>query len=465
MRQNVGITEQIAHFVVNVRAREVPEEVKETAKEHLLDGLATMLGGVPEAASRLIRRHVARLGGRREATILGTRLKAPCQHAALANAVQGHVLDYDDTQLATSETRPFGHLTHPTTPVLAASLATAERLHSTGMDLLEAYIAGVEVACRLADAIDASHYLNGFHPTGTLAAFGATAACCRLLDLDETRIRWALGITASLASGVRANRGTMTKSLNAGRAAENGVLAARLASEGFSASSKVFEDPMGYLSAASQNAVDRKLLVFGHPYFFSRPGVAIKPYACAVVLHPSLDVILDLVVRHDIKPQQVRKVRVGMSSYSAAPLVYPRPATGLQGKFSMPFSAAVAILDRKVALDQYTDHKVRHPKTVALMKRVELYYASETERFGHEQARANVEIFLKDGRIYRERATVARGHPMKPLSRQALEEKFRACASRCLEARAIQRLISSVRDIEHASSVSVLVNRMIGKGS
>ncbi|HEX7228060.1 MAG TPA: MmgE/PrpD family protein, partial [Candidatus Binatia bacterium] len=184
----------MAQFVATLSAKELPEEVKEAAKKHLLDGFATMLGGAAEEASQRIGDYLRDFRSRPESTVIGSARKVNAQYAALANGIRGHVLDYDDAQLATSPSRPYGQLTHPTTPVLAAALALAEKIKATGLELLIAYIAGIEVACRLADAIHPDHYLKGFHPTGTIGAFGATAACAHLLNLDFTRIRSALGI-------------------------------------------------------------------------------------------------------------------------------------------------------------------------------------------------------------------------------------------------------------------------------
>ena len=155
-------------------------------------------------------------------------------------------------------------------------------------------MAGVEVACRLGDAVDPHHYMDGFHPTGTLGVFGAAAACGYLLGLDRERIGWALGIAGGLSAGLRANRGTMAKALNAGRAAENGVMAATLAAKGFTASAGVFEDPMGFFHAACGNRYDRERLRFGSPWFLRTPGIVIKRYPCAGVMHPMLDTLLAL---------------------------------------------------------------------------------------------------------------------------------------------------------------------------
>jgi 2-methylcitrate dehydratase PrpD len=462
MNRRAGHTERIARFVTRVRFRSIPHEVTERAKEHLLDGLATMLGGAAEPASGKIHSYLARLNGTEEATVLGSRLKLPCQHAALANGVQGHVLDYDDVQLATYKSRPFGQQTHPTVPVLAAALATGERLRSSGADFLAAYIAGVEVACRLADAIDPEHYLCGFHPTGTIAVFGAAAACCHLLRLNEVQARSALGIAGSLAAGLRANRGTMTKALNAGRAAENGVLAAALAADGFSASKNIFEDPMGFFSAAAKNKADGSLLSFGRPYFFLAPGIAIKAYPCPVVLHPVLDAVLDLIRRYDIDSQDIRSITVGMGPRSAAPLAYSRPQNGLQAKFSLPFSVAAAAAERRVGLEQYQDAKIHDRRIRILMKRVELQQDPTLDGGGEGAAPARVEIWLEDGTRHRAKTAWPSGHPKKPLSRQSLEEKFQECARSSLGAKKSGRVIRAVWAVESLPSIAGLIGLMKG---
>lgn len=286
--------ENIGKFLAQTNLRNIPSPVCEQAKLHLLDGLATMLGGAKEESSRILRRHFPSQMKNSAATILGAPGKFCAEHAALINGAQGHALDYDDAQLATLPSRPTGQQTHPTTPVLAAALALAESRHLSGAALLAAYVVGVEVACRLGDAVDPSHYLDGFHPTGTLGVFGAAAACAHLLKLEPRLIRNALGIAGTLAAGLRANRGTMAKGLNAGRAAENGLLAAKLASDGFTASQNIFDDPMGFFAAMCRNRVDRNLLQFGDPFFFAKPGVALKLYPCAGVLHPALDLTLEL---------------------------------------------------------------------------------------------------------------------------------------------------------------------------
>ena len=453
-RRSESVSDNVTRFIARASARDLSQTIKNAAKEHLLDGFATMLGGAAEEASRRIDRYLQNFPPKSESTVIGSQIKFAAQYAALANGIRGHVLDYDDAQLATLPSRPYGQLTHPTTPVLAAGLALAEKIKATGLELLIAYIIGVEVACRLADAIHPGHYLRGFHPTGTIGAFGATAACAYLLKLDPTQIRCALGIAGSLASGVRAHRGTMAKSLNAGHAAENGIVAATLAESGFTASNDIFDDPMGYFAAACHGRVDRKLIKFGPPFFLVRPGVAIKIYPCAGVLHPALDAIIELAKQHDLRSDNVKKIRVSLGPDAALPLVYNRPRTALEGKFSLPFSAAVALVYRRAGLNEYTDANVLDSKIAALMKRVLLVRDQRLRSLGNLGCRADVEIELNNGRTYRKRASVAKGHPKKPLTREELEEKFHQCAGESISPRAARKFIEDLWSIEKLDTLA-----------
>ncbi len=447
------LSTRIGGFLQRVGSRGVPRRVREIAKEHLLDGFAVMLGGGAEEASRKIRAHVGALGGRGEARVIGTALKVPCQMAALANGVQGHVLDYDDAQLASVSSRPLGQQTHPTAPVLAAALALAEKTRAGGADLLAAYVAGVEVACRLGDAVEPEHYMNGFHPTGTLGVFGATAACACLLGLDRTRAARALGIAGGLSAGLRANRGTMAKALNAGRAAENGVLAATLAARGFTASEHVFEDPMGFFSAACANRYDRALLRFGSPWFLREPGIAIKPYPCAGVMHPMLNALLGLLERHRVDPDAVHRLYVRVHPDAARPLVYDRPERGLEAKFSLPYTVAAVLLDRRLSLAHYTDARVRDLRIRALMPRVELVRDPGLNAPGGKGIVTRVELVLEDGLRYYEAAPDGSGG--RP-DRAALEEKFRKCAehARIGARRSLQEFLDKLWTLESVDSLA-----------
>ncbi len=448
------VSQSISDFIARTRAKNIPAEVRESAKLHLLDGLATMLSGAKEESAQLLCRHYSVLSRKPEASVLGTKIRLAAEQAALINGVQGHVLDYDDAQMTTLASRPMGQQTHPTSPVLAALLALAESRRANGSALLASYIVGVEIACRLGDAIDPSHYLDGFHPTGTLGAFGAAAACSHLLKLNPVAVRHALGIAGTLSSGLRANRGTMAKGLNAGRAAENGLLAAKLAGNGFTASENIFDDPMGFFSAACRNKVDGNLLRFGKPFFFGKPGVGIKLYPCAGVLHPALDLLLRLRQRYTLVPERIKSISVTLDANAALPLVYAWPKDALQAKFSLQFAVTVTIADGAAGLQQFSAERVRDAKLHKLMKRVELIRRPASKQRRQIGIDTQVEIATEHGVIYGARDRIARGHPTRPASRAEIEEKFHQCADGVLPTPSIAKFLENFAALEQAPSIT-----------
>jgi len=439
----VGVTAEVARFIVETS--QVPDPVRERATNHLVDGVAVMLAGAAAESGRIVREHLREVGGNPQAVVVGSRVRAPLQLAAWANGTAAHALDYDDTQLATDPRSVYGLLTHPTAPVLPAALAAAEHVGASGQELLDAYVVGVEVACRTADAVDPRHYRDGFHSTGTLGTFGACAAAARLLGCDLDQTLRALGLAASMAAGLRENFGTMTKPFHAGRAAENGLLAVLLARRGWTAARDILEAKRGFYSAAAggfdPSKIEGKL---GNPYFFESPGISIKPYPSGSLSHPAQDVLLDLVREHDVRPEEVERIEVGVNSHVPNALIHTRPQTALEAKFSLQFQMAVGVVDRRAGLAQFTDERVRDPAVRALMERVHVYVDPEIDALGYNEMRMKVAIYLRDGRVLAGRADMARGHPRRPMSRQEVSEKFLECAALVMPRYQAQRLLEAL---------------------
>jgi 2-methylcitrate dehydratase PrpD len=459
----MGLTQEVASFVAKTRQRDIPAEVISLAKNFILDGLGVALAGSTDECSRIMQEQIRRMEGRPDCAVLGTGLRAPAAKAALANGVAAHAMDYDDTQLSTSKEAVYGLLTHPTTPVLAAVLAVGEEERISGSDLLLAYLIGVEVECRIADAINPRHYQSGFHSTATMGGLGAAMAVGKLLGLKEEALARTLGIAASLASGLRENFGTMTKPLHAGRAAENGVTAALLAQAGFTAATNILEARRGFYNAMAGGYDESKIAArLGRPYFMQTPGISIKPYPSGSLSHPAQDLILDLVKQHDLRAEDIEAIDVGTNSNVPNALIYPMPKTALEGKFSIPFCMAIAVLERKAGIAQFTDKKVRDRKVIDLMKRVTLYVDDELEALGYDQVRSRIRVKLKDGKIIEGRCDVARGHPEKPMSWAELEEKFRDCAALVLPRKGVEETIQMVARLEQLRSLSPLLRALGG---
>ena len=462
--QSGGTTQEIARYIVRTRYRDLPDDVLDLARGFILDGLGVALAGSTEECARIVQRQTRQMGGKNEASILGTTMMAPAPRAALANGVAGHAMDYDDTQLSTSKQAVYGLLTHPTTPVLAAVLAISEKEKMSGKDLVLAYVLGVEVECRVADAINPRHYQSGFHSTATMGGLGAAMAAGKLLRLREERLVAALGIAASMASGLRENFGTMSKPLHAGRAAENGVTAALLARDGFTAATNILEARRGFFNAMAGGYDESKITGrLGSPYFMKQPGISIKPYPSGSLSHPAQDLILDLVKEHDLKADDIEGIDVGTNSNVPNALIYPMPKTALEGKFSIPFCMAIAVLERKAGIGQFQDRKVRDKKVIELMKRVTLYIDQELEQLGYDQVRSHVRVRLKNGRVVEGRYDVARGHPEKPMSWTDLAEKFHDCAGVVLPRNKIDRAIELVAQIETLKTLKPLFGALSAK--
>ena len=455
-----SLTDEVVGFLLNQIPP--PKEVREKAIEHVLDGFAVMLAGSRTDCAKKLADFVHEKGGVPTSTIIGFDFKTTPQDAAMINGTSGHADDYDDTQLSTSPDRIYGLLTHPTVPVLAAALAVGEQLECSGNEFLDAFVAGFEVECKLAEAIKPEHYRRGFHTTGTMGAFGAFAASGRLLGLDEQEYRHALGITASLSSGIRVNFGTMTKPLHAGMAASNGVTACMLAKRGFTSDRNALDGPWGYMQILG-NGYDPDMIVgkLDDPYALIYPGATFKLYPCGSLGQPSMDTLLEIVTELDLGAKDVREVRLRAGLNILEPLRYAEPVNDLQAKFSLQFGLASILLRRKAGLREYTTEFVNRPKVRETMRKVKTVLDPELARMGVEKMRSVVEVELQDGRVVRRLAEKARGTPEKPLKGHELEDKFRECASFVLDEEKTDRVLKTIRGIEKLPSIEELSSQLI----
>jgi 2-methylcitrate dehydratase PrpD len=285
----------------------------------------------------------------------------------------------------------------------------------------------------------------------------------KIFRLKEEQLLRTLGIAASMAAGLRENFGTMTKPLHAGRAAENGVNAALLARDGFTAATNILEAPRGFFNAMAGGYDASKIRGrLGTPYFIKEPGISIKPYPSGSLSHPAQDLILDLVLQHDLKAGDIERIDVGTNSNVPNALIYPMPKTALEGKFSIPFCMAIAVIERKAGIAQFSDRKVRDKKVIELMKRVTLYVDDELERLGYDQVRSRIRVVLKNGRLIEGRYDVARGHPQKPMSWAELGDKFRDCAALVLPDKNAEDVVALIARVEKLKSLKPLLHALIG---
>jgi 2-methylcitrate dehydratase PrpD len=425
------LTRHVADFVAASRPGDLPPDVIELGRKSILDGLGLALAGAAAESGHIINAYLADIGfSSGDSTVLGTKLRLPARFSAFANAIAVHAHDFDDTQLAVAKNRVYGLLMHPTAPVLPAVLAVAERQGSSGADFTAAYHVGIEVCCKVAEAMAPRHYQDGFHTTGTSGTFGAAAGVANMMRLDGETTAYVLGLAGSQSAGFRENFGTMTKPFHPGRSAESGVLAADLVQRGFSATGKILEAPRGFFNAASgghdDGAIRGKL---GAPWTFAMPGISIKPYPSGSLTHPAMSLVADLIQAHDIKPDQVTRIRVGTNRHMPTTLLHHNPTTELQAKFSMQFSMAILVLRRRAGLEDYTDETVNLPEVRAMMDRVDFHVDPVADAAGFDKMTSIVEIHLNDGRVICGQADFGKGSPVNPMSWSDVAAKFEGCAS------------------------------------
>jgi 2-methylcitrate dehydratase PrpD len=453
MVRAVSALGQLAEFVVKTRLEDCPPAALAQVRRAALDTLGVMLAGAPEPPARLVREVARAEGGLPLCTVVGTRLRTSATWAALANGTAGHAHDFDDTS--------FVLMGHPSVVLLAATLAVGEAAMADGRTLVLGYVVGFEVGAALGQAVNPAHYHRGWHATATLGTLGAAAAAARAMGLDVEATTHALAIAASLASGLKANFGSMTKPLHAGHAARNGVLAVLLAREGFTGSPHALDGPQGFLAAfAPEAALDEALAALGRRYHLVETGVAIKPYPSCALTHPAVEALLELRQTHALRPEQVAAVEVGVSPLAPGVLLYPRPVTALQRKFSMEYCAAVALARGAVGFEAFEEGEVRDPQVRRLMERVRMVVDPSLPSAGTEQAWSRVTVRLTDGRVLALPPRGATGHPERPLSWEALRAKFLSCASTVLRRGEAEGLAEQIAHLEEIPDLRALTARL-----
>lgn len=449
----MGPTEIAANFIVETDYEQIPRDVVKLAKRSILDGLGCILAGTEEASGKIITEYVKEMGGNPEASVIGGGFKTSAPQAALANGTMGHALDYDDVAV--------NWLGHPTIALLPAVLAIGEREKLSAREVLEGYIIGFEVTAKLGAAIGMGHYAWGWHATATLGTMGAAAAAAKMLRLDAHQTKMALGIAASLAGGTRQNFGTMTKPFHAGSASRNGTVAALLAKRGFTADGAILESPMGFCSLFSGGAdydIAKAAAGLGTPFAILSPGVSMKPYPCCYLTHRCIDAILYLAMEHGIRAEDVELVECRTSEFVPQVLIHSQPKAALEGKFSMQYCMAIALLDRQVGLKQFTDEKVLDPKAQELLKRVKFVHP---EGASFNEA---VTIKLKDGRELCHEVANPKGDPQNPMTDEELTAKYRGCANIVLSPQETQNSLEMVSHLEDLKDIAEIMDLLRLKG-
>ena len=439
-----GATAAVVSAVRGVAFSDLPPEAVAVAKCCVLDWLGCALAGSAEPLAAMVAEEVLAEGGTPEATLVGRAEMAPASGAALANGAASHALDFDDTHLAM--------MGHPTAPVAPAALALGERLGSSGADVLAAVVAGVEAECRVGLLVSPSHYARGFHATATLGAFGSAAACAVLLDLDEAAFLHALGIAGTQAAGLKAVFGTMCKPLHAGTAARNGLLAARLAARGFTSSPAVLEAPQGF-GATHADALAGTDALDAAAARFLVTRTLFKYHAACYLTHAAIEAALSLRDDEGVKPADLVAAEVRVHPTCVGVCDIAEPATGLEGKFSLRATVAMALLgDDTADPAAYADARMADPELVALRDRIAVVPTA-----GLATTEAVLAVRAADGLEVEARADT--GVPAADVAQQwrRLAAKFAGLAAPVVGRGRAAEVVDAVDGLEHSSSVGELL--------
>lgn len=439
----MNVTKDFSTFLATFRFEDLPEAAVHQARRGVLDWIGCALAGSRHKTIEILLSVLRSAGGGDQAHVFGHKLKLGQIEAAIANGQMGHLFDYDDTHMG-------GVILHANSPILPALFALAERGGIDGRRLIAAYAAGFEAGVRIGQAAPA-HHDGGWHLTGTLGTIAAGAACARLLALDPTQTMHVVGLATTQASGMQQNRGTSAKSFHAGKAASNGLLAALLAQAGFDSSHEIIEGRYGFCRTYSTVAKPEAVLdALGSRWEIINNGY--KPYACGVVLHPAIDAMVALGERVRLDAAKIARVELRVHPHMVKITGVREPTTGLQSKFSVYHSAAVAYLDGTAGLAQYTDARATAAEVIALREKV---VVTIDESFRRDQAQAA--IVTVAGERHEADVAHATGTIDNPMSDGAIEAKFLANATPVIGAGRAREIAACVWRLETLPDVRILV--------
>jgi 2-methylcitrate dehydratase PrpD len=427
-----AVTRELAGFIAGSRWQDIPPEVRREGVRGLLNYIGCALGGCGDEAIGLATRVLSPSFGAPQAGLVGRTERCDVLNAAFLNAASANVLEYDDTHLPT--------VMHPAAPVAPGLFALAEARGTSGVELVHAFILGVEAGCRIGTAVMPHHYRRGAHITATCGIFGAASAAGKLIGLDAVRMNWALGHAATQSAGLVESLGSMSKSIGVGNSARNGLASALFAEAGFTAAESAIEGRYGFAAVAS-DTVDLGKITDGLGERWEILANAYKPYPCGVVLFPVIDACLEL--RKRLEVSRIARIVVRGHPLLRERTDRPDVGDGRSAKVSLQHTIAVALLQGAAGLAQYTDAAVADPSVQALRDKVT---AEDDAAIPVESA--VVAVQLDDGSSLSEHVRHGRGTPGRPMSDIELDAKVSELAAFGAPFVDTPALIAALRDVE-----------------
>jgi 2-methylcitrate dehydratase PrpD len=449
------VTDILARFVTETDYSSVSQPALVNTKMHILDTLGVALAGIPTEAPRIVFDYCKRLGDSEESAIWGTRQRSSAPMAAFANGLLAHAIDYDDWE-------PFIHAGHPSSMVVGAALTLGESIAASGKDLLKAYVLGIEILTKIA-AAGPNLQNRGFHSTPVLGSLGAAVACASLLKLDSGKIKAALGVAASGCGGIHRQQGSMVKPFHAGNSARNGVEAALLAEQGFTADTAILEAPRGFCDTFFGKDTcdyDKMISDIGNPYFLESPGLGLKKHPCSAPQFLAADAALHLKHENNFRFADVARIEVSIPPERYRRHYHAEVKTGLRGKFAINYVVAVAILDGKLEIPTFTDEKVNQPEVQNALGKVNVIIDESIPEPGPY---CPVTVELKNGTRLSHTAKLAKGDPRNPMTEEEVLEKFRSNARSVIAEKQSEELLATMKNLEELDNVRKVVGLLVPK--
>ncbi len=445
--------DELAQFVVQTPQDRIPAQAITRAKHALIDVLGVTIAGSTEEVSRIVARHVeATSRGNATAIVNGARTSAA--DAALANGTAGHALDFDDSNFVLGG--------HPSVTLVPALLAVAEESGGSGRAILDAYVVGFEVATRLASAVHYEHYEKGWHPSATLGVFGATAATARLLRLGEDQTRHALALAASMASGVKANFGSMAKPLQVGHACAKGVMCAQLAAAGLTANPSALEGRQGFFEVYNGEGNYRpEATRFDGTFELMRSGIKFKKYPSCGSTHAPIDAARDLTQGKPLRADAIESITIALNQRRITHVDRPRVTTGLEGKFSIQYTIAAALLDGGISLRHFGEESIARPDLQAVVGCVQAQGIPGLESLSQQ---CELTVRMKDGSTRSVRRDDAEGRSSEEFI-PYLKPKFIDCVEQVYSRADAEQLYDELDAFETLAGVAPIMRRLAGESA
>ncbi|MDY7033260.1 MAG: MmgE/PrpD family protein [Thermodesulfobacteriota bacterium] len=444
-KEPIELTRQIAQFITKTDASAIPAHIYDHAKVCFLDWLAVTMAGKNEPLVTKLIKYADIMGGNEHATILGHGLKKSVEHAALINGAASHALDYDDSLLA--------FVGHPSATLFPSLLALSEWKSKSGKDFLAAYIIGLKAGSCIGQCTGFGHYMTGWHGTSTIGHLASAAGSARLLELDMQHTVHALGIAGTQASGLRRVFGTMCKPFHAGKASMAGLMSALLAGEGFTSAEDILEGPNGFFQVMKGQINEEVVGTLGKTWEIE--NIAQKYHASCHATHSPMEGVLEIVDREKLKPEVIKSIRIQCSQLAIDAAGQLEPSTGLEGKFSIPYCVANAVIRGNTGMQAFTDEKVNEPEVEEFYRRITLKHNKE-----FTEVEAKVEIEMDSGKVFSGFSNVVKEIPPYELKEKKIKAKFKDLCTPIVGERVTNDLLEHIMYLEMLNDVGDLI-RMI----